>query len=109
MIINSPTTPKIIDDYDFIFINGQWSVTIDESAGDTIDTSDPHKISIYIAPKPSMADPSQKTPAETQTLYTNNLNIVQHKQREVFPASPELREQIKDFILEKAKTTKTVH
>ncbi len=108
MIINSgDTEPRIIDDYDFLFANGiAWPVTIDKDAGDSIDFQE-SQIIVRIAGRPSAGDPSLSTAFEEQTILRANLNIICHRTREVVPQSPEFRNDIAEFI--KQKASKTIH
>jgi hypothetical protein len=107
IISSSEPTPRMVDEYDNIFVNGMaWPLTIDQEAGDSIDFQ-PERINVRIAGRPSPSDPSVKGPDEEQTLYTSNIIIVNHRKRVFTPAPFEQRVELQELI--KQKASKTVH
>lgn len=107
MIVNSADIePKLIDDYDFVFLNGViLPVTVDTAGGDTVSFGE-NIVHVYLNKRPSQGDPSLMTPAENLTIYKTNLAWVSHKQREVIPQTPEQKEQFQQLL---KKSSKTVH
>lgn len=108
MIISSgDVEPRIVDDYDIIFVNGVvWPVTIDGQAGDSIDFKE-DRIIVSIASRKSPTDFNAMTVPEEQTIYKQNICIVNHRKRVLIPPSPEQRNEMSEFI--KQKVSKTIH
>lgn len=91
--------PKVVDDYDILFITDRvWPITIDPSAGDTIELDHPDCIRVFLAERSSPGDPNAKIPSETQYIYRTNILLIQHRRREVIPQSPEQKEQMKQLL-----------
>ncbi len=109
MIIGSSNSdPKLVDDYDFVFLSGMpLPITIDKSIGDSIDF-EPDKVIVHIAERVNPTDSTARLPKETLTIYLKNVALVQHRERSVYPQSPEQREEYKE-LLRKVNTPKTVH
>lgn len=109
IIYSSNGEPHEVDDYEIIFSNGvACAFTIDINAGDAIDLDTFNdRIIVSLIGRPSTSDPSVLMPAETQTLYKNNIIIINHRKRILTPTAPETRTEIQEFI--KSKVSKTVH
>ena len=83
MEILTPTVKKTLHDYTFTFETGMvLPLTVDLEAGDTIEFK-ADSVLVYLAAKPSLADPTKPTSAEDITILTKGLSIVQHGEREV--------------------------
>lgn len=94
MIIESLPEVRVVDDYDFQFVNGaMMPVTVDQSVGDTIEFG-PDRTKIHLAEKPSIQDSSKKLPAEDILVFNQHVITVQHRKRELL-VKPEL--DIKDW------------
>ena len=107
MIIHSPTEPRIVDDYNIVFLNGiDWPITIDKQSGDEIDFQQ-DRIVIKFGHRSSVVDESIRTPSEDQTIYLNNVIIVRHIQRTFIPQTKEQKDELKQLL--KTKTAKTIH
>lgn len=101
LFTSSDIEPRLIDDYDFVFMNGLvWPISIDRKAGDDIAFME-DRIEINIAER---KDPN--TPKEHQTLYLKNIALIQHRERYMVPQSPEQRDEYKELL---KKVSKTVH
>jgi len=100
MIIHPVLEPKIVTDYDITFDNGLFTtISVCESDGDTIDQdTTPLAILFYLAPKPSVADPAVKLPAENVTIFLSQVVMLSHRQREVFPANPDQQQNLKGLF-----------
>lgn len=89
MIVNTPEVVHVVDDYDFMFLNGMlMPVTVNTAAGDTIHIGE-SEITINLSSKPSLTDPTHTLPAETITIYVKQLVTRQHRIRPVVAVSPE--------------------
>lgn len=90
MYVTAPGAPvKVLDEYDFLFNNGQaMPITIDSAAGDTLHITDT-MITVDLVAKPSRIDPSNMLPAEDVIIYKHQLMAVQHRKREVSAMTPE--------------------
>jgi len=108
MIINSgDVEPRIIDDYDFLFVNGvAWPVTLDTTAGDSISFSD-DIVTVSIKGRPSPGDMGFISPDETQTIFKSNLILINHRRRLAVPQTPEQRNQVQELI--QHKVGKSIH
>jgi len=108
MIINSgDVEPRIIDDYDFLFVNGApFNVIIDPVEGDTI-SFEPDKIIINIKGRPSISHAGHTTPDEELTIFKSNILIINHRRVTAIPQSPEQRNQIQELIQQ--KVGKSIH
>lgn len=83
-ITESDPKVKLVDDLDFTFSNGLvMPVTIDKSAGDTVEW-DTHAdaIVIHLSAKPAQ-DGESSLPAEDITIFKKNILLIQHRVREV--------------------------
>ncbi len=106
MITSGDVEPRVVNDYDILFLNGiSWPITIDEVAGDKIDFL-PDRIQVHLAGRPSVSDPSKALPAEDQTVYLTNVIIVAKRKRLTTPQSPEQKVEYTEIL---KKATKTVH
>jgi len=100
MIIHPVLEPKIITDYDITFDNGLFTtISICESDGDTVDRdTSPLAMLFYLAPKPSVSDPSVKMPAENVVVFLNSVVMLAHRQREILPANPDQQQNLKSLF-----------
>jgi len=104
MIVNTPEVKRLVDDYDFTFLNGMLlPVIVDTEAGDTINFFSA-TIQIHLAAKPSMNDPSLTLPAEDITIYTQHLATKQHRVREVIALDPEQQHEWAKTLKDVTKT-----
>lgn len=107
MEIKSPLEPKLISFYDITFISGLgMPISIDTAAGDTIDLGET-KITIYLAPKPSLSNPKDLSPAQNITLFMAHIAGIQHYSKEIMPPTPEQQFQYSETI--KELTSPTIH
>jgi hypothetical protein len=104
MIVNTPETKYLVDDYDFTFMNGMMlPVTVNERVGDTIQFFDTAVV-VHLAAKPSMNDPKIALPAEDITIYKTHLATQQHRIREVVALAPEQQHEWAKTLKEISKT-----
>jgi len=104
MIVNTPEIKYVVDDYDFVFINGMvLPHTVNERVGDTIQFFDTAVV-IHLAPKPSMTDSKVMLPAEDITIFKTHLAMQQHRVREVIEVSPEQQHEWTTTLKEISKT-----
>lgn len=97
-ITESEPKVKTVDDLDFTFSNGLvMPITLDESAGDTVDW-DTHKdaIIIHLSAKPSM-DGETKLPAEDITVFRTNILLIQHRVREITELTTSQKQEMIDW------------
>jgi hypothetical protein len=100
MRVEAPEVKKIVDDYDLVFSSGMMlPVTLDKSAGDTIEF-DKDVITFRLTAKPSINDPDITLPAEDITVFTKHLVTVQHRTREVRELTPEQQFEWKKHLKE---------
>ena len=106
MIITSgDVEPRIVQDYDFVFLNGvALPITIDPIAGDSIEFLADRAV-VRLSSKPSPSEVGSMMPAEETTIYMNNVILTTKRERSFIPASPEQRNDIRDFIKRKSSTT----
>lgn len=104
MIVNTPETKYVVDDYDFIFHSGMaLPVTVNERGGDFIQFLD-GSIVIHIAPSPSMNDPKVTLPARDVTIYRTHLAFYEHRNRDVVGLAPEQQHEWQKTLKEISKT-----
>ena len=91
MLLHTPESKYVVDDYDFTFLNGMvLPVTVNEKLGDTVQFFGPDGvIVIHLAAKPSLNDPAIFLPVEDITIYRQHLVTHQHRVREVTDLAPE--------------------
>jgi hypothetical protein len=107
MIIQSGVEPRIIDDYDVLFTNGHpLPFTVDKAEGDSIEFFD-DRIVVSLASRSAPSDSAIKMPPETHTIYKSNILLISHRQRTLYPLSPEQRDEVQELI--KQKVSKTIH
>ena len=88
MIVTTPDTKKIVEDYDILLTSGMlMPITINLDAGDTIVFSD-QVIKIHLVSKPSMNDPTKMLSAQEITIFTAHVISIQHMTREVIGLTP---------------------
>ena len=104
MLVNTPETKHVVDDYDFIFHSGMvLPVTVSEKTGDSITFFDTHVV-IRIAETPSMNDPRVTLPARDITVYKTHLASYEHRTREVADLAPEQQHEWTTTLKEISKT-----
>lgn len=108
MQIEHPLITNKITYYDVTFVSGLgMPLTIDSTAGDTIDLDD-QKIKVYLAPRPRLEDPEDLTPAQHIILYMTHIAGIQHYTKEVPQLTPDQQadyaQTIKDLT-----TGSTIH
>ena len=104
MIVNTPESTYIVEDYDFIFHSGMTlPVTVNERGGDSIQFSDT-AVLIHLASTPSMNDPKVTLPARDVTIYRTHLAFYEHRSREVIELAPEQQHEWQKTLKEISKT-----
>lgn len=105
MIITSPDPPKrLLDEYDFWFINGQsLLITVDREAGDSIDfDTHPLAVRVSLTSKPSRNEAGVTLTAEDNTIFLKHVLTIQHRQRELtlptFEQKEEWRKTIQELV-----------
>ncbi len=105
MMIESPTTKTILEDYDVVSVNGMMMpITINATLGDTIELG-PTQIVAHLVAKPSINDPNKLLPAEHIIIYTAQVFSIQHRTREVTNLTPEQRFELDKTYQELASST----
>ena len=104
MIVNTPESKYLVDDYDFYFVNGMMMpFAINERVGDTIQFF-AEAVVIHLAAKPSMNDPKITLPAEDITIFKTHLATQHHRIREVVALAPEQQHEWAKTMKELTKT-----
>lgn len=86
LISSSDPEPKVVEQYDFTLRGGiVFPITIDPSAGDTIDFQDA-QVRAWKAPRVGQNDPTVGLPGEEIVIYRQWLLAYQHRSVEVVPA-----------------------
>lgn len=84
-------TERMLDEYDFIFMNGSvLPLTLDLNLGDTIDFT-PEVITVTLVAKPSVTDPKGEVGDNTTTIYRKHLLFYEHRRRNQMSISTEQR------------------
>lgn len=110
MIINSSSDlPHTVTDYDYTFLNGfTTTITIDSTAGDTIDTS-PTQHHYSLSAKPSPTNPDLTMMAESGTINMQHVMAFQQRARIIQPVNAEARVQFQQTLLELTNPNHTTH
>lgn len=98
MIIQSNPDERVLDEYDFIFINGNvLPITLDMNGGDSIVFS-PTEVLITIKAKPSPTDPKGEIGDNTITICRQHLMFWEYRQRKQMSITPEQRIELQNTI-----------
>lgn len=98
MIVQPHLTPHIIEEYEILFSNGvMWPVTLDKDRGDEVEFTE-HAVEFHLAEKPSLSDPDKKIPSEDITIFTKHIAMINHRQREVMPPTPDQQEDFRKTL-----------
>ena len=91
MIISSSVPePKIVHDYDILFVGGLLRMlTICPDMGDTV-SDDPEAMYFNLPERPAFGNPKQILPAENYKFFKRHILSIQHRVRTVEPVPAQI-------------------
>jgi hypothetical protein len=104
MEIIDPVQEKDVVDYDFAFSNGmRICQTLDTSLGDRAEEFDDRYL-LFLAEKPSITDPDDLMPAETVTVFKDQVVLLINRTRKQRLPTEEERFEMYKTLHQLAKT-----
>ena len=106
MIIKPSLEPRKLIDYDLMLDNGlSFPITIDASAGDTVDwDTSPSIVTFKQSARPHPTDPDASSPAEEITFFISHIISVTKRTRLVMPATPDQKEEWQNLVRSMSRT-----
>ncbi len=100
MIINSDPAPRLINDYEFQFVNGlSTTIPISRDEGDIVDfETSPLTAIFHISAKHSTTNPDVVLPPEDITIFMGHVLMVSHHIRLVVPPTSSQKDEWKKSL-----------